>query len=199
MELEEAGVYSRTDDATVYSRRMLKDQEREAQAKANGSKGGNPKVKGGVNPSLNGQDKAHKPEARSQKELSDASASESAPVRTAAPVVVPKPANDPRGSRLPPGWQLPDDWREWAEQLGMPPPIVTTEADKFRDYWTGKPGANGRKSDWAGTWRNWCRRVMETMHGQRGHGQPQRGASGILAAVADLEAADRRHIDFGDG
>ncbi len=134
-----------------------------------------------------------------KKDISDAGASESAPVRPAAPVVVPKPGNDPRGSRLHPGWQLPDDWREWAEQLGMPPPIVTGEADKFRDYWTGKPGANGRKSDWAGTWRNWCRRVMETRHGQRGHGQPQRGASGILAAVADLEAADRRHADFGDG
>lgn len=133
-----------------------------------------------------------------EKELSDASASERAREAKPAPVFVPMPANDPRGSRLSRDWQLPDDWREWAEHLGMPPPLIANEADKFRDFWIGKPGAAGRKSDWAGTWRNWCRRVMEPKHGQRTQ-HDRRGAGGILAAVADLEAADRRRADFGDG
>jgi hypothetical protein len=133
-----------------------------------------------------------------KKELSDASASDRAREAKPAPVIVPMSASDPRGSRLSRNWQLPDDWREWAEHLGMPPPIIANEADKFRDYWCAKPGAGGRKSDWQGTWRNWCRRVMEAKHGQRTQ-HDRRGAGGILAAVADLEAADRRHADFGDG
>jgi hypothetical protein len=64
-ELEESGVFSRTDEGVIFSRRMIKDEAREAEAKANGRKGGNPAVKGGVNPTVKGQDKAQKPEARS--------------------------------------------------------------------------------------------------------------------------------------
>lgn len=63
-ELEAAGVFSRTDNGTVYSRRMVRDRERAERDKANGRKGGNPNVKGGVNPPVDGQDKAHMPEAR---------------------------------------------------------------------------------------------------------------------------------------
>jgi hypothetical protein len=64
-ELEMAGVFSR-DNGIIYSRRMRKDDERAARDRANGRKGGNPKVKGGVNPPVDGGDKAQKPEARSQ-------------------------------------------------------------------------------------------------------------------------------------
>jgi hypothetical protein len=34
-----------------------------------------------------------------------------------------------------------------------------TEA--FVDYWTGIPGAKGRKVNWVGTWKNWLRREAE--------------------------------------
>lgn len=60
-ELEAAGVFSRDDDIVV-SRRMRRDTEKAEVDKANGGKGGNPKLKRGVNP----QDKAQKPETRSQ-------------------------------------------------------------------------------------------------------------------------------------
>ena len=71
-ELEDAGVFSRECDGTIYSRRMRRDDEKAARDKTNGRKGGNPKVKGGVNPpgnpprnpTPNGGDKAQKPEAR---------------------------------------------------------------------------------------------------------------------------------------
>jgi hypothetical protein len=65
-ELEDAGVFSRREDGTIYSRRMIRDAEKAEADKANGRKGGNPKLTSGVNPPDNGKDKAQKPEARSQ-------------------------------------------------------------------------------------------------------------------------------------
>lgn len=64
-ELETAGVFSRDEDGTIYSRRMRRDEVKAAKDKANGSRGGSPILKG-VNPPDNGQDKAHMPEARVQ-------------------------------------------------------------------------------------------------------------------------------------
>ncbi|MCA3268483.1 MAG: hypothetical protein ING19_20760 [Azospirillum sp.] len=82
-ELEEAGVFSKTDEGVIYSRRMTRDHARAQKDKANGKGGGNPRLKGAVkgsdnpplNPGVNPQanpgvevgDKAQKPEARSQR------------------------------------------------------------------------------------------------------------------------------------
>ena len=75
MELEGNGVFSRDDDGTLYSRRMRRDFAKSEQDKANGKRGGNPTVKGGVNPPDNPTDnggvKAQKLEARSQKDNSE--------------------------------------------------------------------------------------------------------------------------------
>jgi hypothetical protein len=79
-ELEEEGVFSRTEDGTIYSRRMVRDYAKAARDKANGGTGGNPNIKRngskGVNPPLNpqvnpgdnGGDKAQKLEARVREE-----------------------------------------------------------------------------------------------------------------------------------
>lgn len=72
-ELEAAGVFSRDDDGVIVSRRMQRDYEKAEADKANGKRGGNPRLKQGVNPPEKAEDKAQKPEARSQ--ISDASAS----------------------------------------------------------------------------------------------------------------------------
>lgn len=69
MELEGFGVFSRDDDGSIYSRRMRRDAEKAAEDKANGRKGGNPKVKSGVNPQVKGEDKAQKPEATFQNDM----------------------------------------------------------------------------------------------------------------------------------
>lgn len=82
-ELEAAGVPSRTDDGTLYSRRMVRDSERAETDKANGNLGGNPSLKRGVNP----PDKAHKPEARSQKPEGEVAQQQATPP-------APDPAND---------------------------------------------------------------------------------------------------------
>lgn len=62
-ELEAAGVFSRDDTGTIFSRRILKDMARAERDALNGKRGGNPKLKAWVNP----PDKAQKPEARDQK------------------------------------------------------------------------------------------------------------------------------------
>jgi len=61
LELEGFGVFSRDSDGVVYSRRMRRDHEKAIEDKRNGGKGGNPKLKGGVNPTDNGEVKAQKP------------------------------------------------------------------------------------------------------------------------------------------
>lgn len=69
-ELEDAGVFSREDDGTIFSRRIRRDEEKAERDKANGRRGGSPLLKG-VNPPDNPPggrgDKAQKPEARVQK------------------------------------------------------------------------------------------------------------------------------------
>jgi hypothetical protein len=80
-ELETAGVFSRNAQDAIYSRRMKRDEKKIKNAHKNGSKGGNPKLRASNgktkenpvsdnqedNPEDNGQDKAHMPEARSQR------------------------------------------------------------------------------------------------------------------------------------
>lgn len=65
-ELDERGVYSVTETGVIYSRRMVRDQEKAERDKANGRGGGNPRLNGGVNPQDNGGDKAQIPDARIQ-------------------------------------------------------------------------------------------------------------------------------------
>ena len=82
-ELERAKVFSRDQDGTIFSRRMRRDIAKADRDKANGGRGGNPKLKGGdkggVNPPVKGQDKAQKPEARNQKPEARAASAASAP------------------------------------------------------------------------------------------------------------------------
>ncbi len=83
-ELNSAGVFSVNEDGVVFSRRMVRDFDKASADKANGKKGGNPKVKGqvnppsssGVNPRDNGEDKAQKLEARSQSSVTDVTGGE---------------------------------------------------------------------------------------------------------------------------
>lgn len=72
---------------------------------------------------------------------------------------LPKP--DPRGHRLPDGWRPSGEDRAFALSLHVNPTEVEAQ---FCDYWRSLPGARGRKLDWSGTWRNWCRREAERGH-----------------------------------
>ena len=73
-----------------------------------------------------------------------------------------------RGTRLPDDWVPDQDLVEWT-RANAPAAANALELDRFRDYWAAQPGAKGRKTDWAATWRNWARRCQEQAH------QPTRG------------------------
>lgn len=80
----------------------------------------------------------------------------------------PSKASKARGTRLPDGW-VPDDALIAWTKVNAPAAANALEVERFRDYWTAQPGAKGRKTDWAATWRNWARRCQEQAH------QPNRG------------------------
>ena len=69
-ELEEAGVFSRSENGTIFSRRMVRDAQDAETSRNNGKKGGNPKLQG-VNPPLNqhvnGGDKAKSLESEEER------------------------------------------------------------------------------------------------------------------------------------
>lgn len=89
-ELRKIGVYSITEEGVIYSRRMVRDQQKAERDRNNGGRGGNPRLKGQdnqrhnqednrrVNPPDNSEVKAQRLEARGQSSVAkatDASAS----------------------------------------------------------------------------------------------------------------------------
>lgn len=65
-------------------------------------------------------------------------------------------AQPSQGTRLPANWQPTPEQISWAK--GKRPDLdPSLQAEMFRDYWHAKPGKDGRKVDWEGTWRNWIR------------------------------------------
>ena len=80
---------------------------------------------------------------------------------------------DGRGERIPPDWTPDPAGRQFAAETLGNPAAVDGEADKFRDYWTAKPGADGRKADWQAAWRIWIRRAAERL-------QPAAGPANII-------------------
>lgn len=78
-----------------------------------------------------------------------------------------------RGTRLPPNWEPDGESWGWAvAELGSAE-RMGRELAKFRDYWAGKAGSDGRKLDWAATWRNWVRRAADSAK-SRGNSAPSR-------------------------
>lgn len=74
----------------------------------------------------------------------------------------PKEKAATRGTRLPADWDLSPALEEWTAREA-PGVVRRTEVQKFRDYWHSVAGAKGVKLDWDATWRNWCRRQVESV------------------------------------
>jgi uncharacterized protein YdaU (DUF1376 family) len=106
-----------------------------------------------------------------------------------------KVSSKKKGSRLSLDWVLPSDWCEWALSEGLTIAQVRDQAERFRDYWTAKPGQSAVKLDWKATWRNWIRNAK-----QRGFGN--NGKSSDTGAERAKLAADRfaaRRMGGGQG
>lgn len=65
------------------------------------------------------------------------------------------PRDAKKGSRIPADWALTPDMGNFGRSKGLHRREVEAEAEKFKNYWTAKPGAAGVKLDWVATWRNW--------------------------------------------
>lgn len=65
-------------------------------------------------------------------------------------------AQPAKGTRLPPGWSPSPELARWVAE-NHPAIDADAQLGAFRDYWTAKPGKDGRKLDWDATFRNWVR------------------------------------------
>jgi hypothetical protein len=106
-----------------------------------------------------------------------------------------------RGLRLSPDWQPSPPDISFALDRGLSPKRISTEAEKFRNYWVAKSGAGACKRDWAACWRNWIINSMEKWSNEqpnhRGGGlrtdsSPRHSRSGSDAIIAGMaRVADR--------
>lgn len=91
------------------------------------------------------------------------------------------------GTRLPEDWVLTKALGEWAlANFDVSAQKVRSEAAAFKDFWTAKPGAAGRKLDWGATWRNWCRNAK----GWRARPSQDEAAAPTLLDTPDAALAD---------
>lgn len=90
-----------------------------------------------------------------------------------------------RGTRLPADWSPTEADRAFAANLGV---AVEREAASFADYWHAKPGADGRKTNWSATWRNWVRRSSER---KQSNGTGSRTRNGFVAIAERFAREDR--------
>ena len=191
-ELETAGVFSRAEDGTIFSRRMKRDDEKAARDKANGKAGGNPSLNAGVNP----PDKAQSPEARSQN-----------PKAT----IQNEPKERTRASALPAPWTEADRERFWAafpNKIGkadamkafdkasnkVTPDVLFPALDRYANKSDDRPFCN------PATWLNqerWLDQPATNKHGQRPCSPTRRpsgadflaGMSGLAADIAGNDQA----------
>jgi hypothetical protein len=87
------------------------------------------------------------------------------------------------GTRLPDDFAVTPEMVEWFREH-CPHVDGKHETERFVDYWHGKPGKDGRKLDWAATWRNWMRTAEE-------RAKPRERSSPSLP----VSAADQRRAD----
>lgn len=166
-EMEDSGVFSRTETGVIFSRRMVRDHEaseagRESVAKrwGKGEASGSPTHSPNTPPNREGIGGPNSLEAESEAERKTPPVRPPSPTADASPAA-PAPARlqaERTGTRLPADWEPSTQLLEFAAGLGLDGESV---AERFRDYWRAQPGARGRKSDWPATWRNWCRRESE--------------------------------------
>jgi hypothetical protein len=82
------------------------------------------------------------------------------------------------GTRIPDDFGLTPEREAVAVAEGLDPGRTI---ESFRDYWTARPGAGGRKADWDATWRVWCRRQFDAKTAR-----PDRQESNISAGLTFL-------------
>lgn len=85
------------------------------------------------------------------------------------------------------GSRLPADWNPTEEEIlfcktERPDLNAEVVAHCFRDFWVGKPGKDGRKTDWAATWRNWVRNEKVKTPAKSGGSAPWWSSDALILA-----------------
>lgn len=175
-ELDRNGVFSRDRNKRVYSRRMVRDAKRSANAVKNGKTGGNPTLgnKRGIfpsdNPPLKSEDKPQEPESRSQIETIPPPPSGAPPLKNSKGVPLPFEA-------------MPDGWRYLAVEMGHEDP--DGEFQKLKDWCAFvTPKSKALKRDWKAFWRNWIRKSVDDNRKRTGGSNNSHKRGWIDAAIA---------------
>lgn len=171
-ELESAGVFSRTREGVIYSRKMTRDEKKAAIAKKNGKKGGNPTIgkqkdnPASDNPKDNPEDKPHMPEAICQRPDN-------------------KKNNTKNKTPIPEDWHPSEDDLAYARDKGWSDEQVADTVEKFRLYWLGKADVRSSwKKDWSLTWKNWVLRQKDFAQ-KPGEAEQVPGGSDITGAPTE--------------
>jgi hypothetical protein len=101
-------------------------------------------------------------------------------------------ASPRRGRRIPADWQPSNEDFAFAGKCGMTDAQITTELDKFRNYWAAKTGQGATKLDWGRTWQNWILKGMNNAtrnyrSASNARSEP-RGADAIIAGLGRVAA-----------
>ena len=150
VELEEAGVFSRTDDGTIYSRRMVKDAA-QSQAGAEAVKKRWDAARPNTPPNRVANGEAHRgaTPTPTTKKLEVESEKEETPVGVS-----------PRVRAKTPKQILPENWEpgpkevQLGHQLGLSAAEIARETERMRDWAAAKAAAY---ADWHAFFRNWLR------------------------------------------
>lgn len=170
-ELESSGVFSRTKEGVIYSRRMVRDERKARAARKNGLKGGNPtltkqkEISPLDNPHDKGGDITQKLEARNQNNSSLLSEAHSSTDRS----------QRRRPKKV--GCLCPDDWKpkashfDLAKALGRSPAWVSEQAERMRNWsHANAHESKARKANWDAALSNWLRTTRESEE-KRGGGR----------------------------
>ena len=88
-----------------------------------------------------------------------------------------------RATRLNEDFTVTPEMRLWASTKA-PDADLTTETEKFINYWVAKSGKDATKLDWNATWRNWI------LNAKTAQARPDHSARGLAKGMAMLQAYD---------
>lgn len=181
--LEAEGVFSRTADGTIYSRRMVRDFEKAERDRLNGKTGGNPAITsrpddnppdnegggGHINGGVNPTDKAHARANQYQRQE-----------RKNPPLAPPKAGGAKTRGRvfLCSDWKPNEDQRGIAAGLGLD---ADATALNFRDHCLAQ---GKRLGDLDAAWRLWCRVAAKPPI------ERKRGSNGLIDMASRAEAGE---------
>ncbi len=166
-ELLDRGVCDRRKNGVLVSRRMVRDEKRARNARANGKIGGNPALTkkpgnsdgsgGWDNPGVKPGVKPQRPEARGQSPEDSPNGECRTRGRKARDLDGLK-ARTPRARKLARNWKPSAADRAWAtDRLGFTETTLDVQTAEFVNYWTGRGDA---RDGWSEVWRA----SMERLH-----------------------------------